>query len=81
MINAPTHMSALGPMLSIVHPELNPFTPGSGLEPPRLAGRDQEVSAFDLMVARSLAGRQGSSIVLHGYRGVGKTVLLNAMRE
>lgn len=68
-------------MLCNVHPELNPFTPGSGLEPPRLAGRDHEVSAFDLLVARSLAGRQGASIVLHGYRGVGKTVLLNAMRE
>ncbi|MCT9819284.1 ATP-binding protein [Microbacterium sp. W1N] len=63
-----------------MYPELNPFTPGSGLRPPRLAGRDREIAAFDLIVARSLARRTDASIVLHGYRGVGKTVLLNAMR-
>lgn len=64
-----------------MYPELNPFTPGSGLRPPRLAGRDDEVAAFDLLVARSLARRSSASFVFHGYRGVGKTVLLNAMQE
>lgn len=64
-----------------MHPELNPFTPGSGLRPPELAGREAEVAAFDLLVARSLNRRSAASLVLHGYRGVGKTVLLNAMRD
>lgn len=64
-----------------MHPGLNPFTPGSGLRPPSLVGRDAEIAAFDLLVARSLGRRNGASIILHGYRGVGKTVLLNAMRD
>ncbi|PRA82071.1 ATP-binding protein [Microbacterium sp. MYb66] len=63
-----------------MHPELNPFTPGSGRTPPLLAGRAEVVDAFDLLVARSRGRNRGASIVLHGYRGVGKTVLLNAMR-
>lgn len=68
-------------MLLPMHPELNPFNPGSGLEPPTLAGRDAEVAAFDLLVARSRREQLSPSLVLYGYRGVGKTVLLNAMRR
>ncbi|SDG85300.1 ATP-binding protein [Microbacterium pygmaeum] len=64
-----------------MYPELNPFNPGSGLEPPTLAGRDAEVAAFDLLVARTRHQRLSPSIILYGYRGVGKTVLLNAMRR
>jgi hypothetical protein len=60
--------------------ELNPFVPGSGLTPPHLVGREREVDAFDLIVARSRGGRASRSIVLHGLRGVGKTVLLNRFR-
>lgn len=63
-----------------MRPELNPFTPGSGLKPPTLAGRENEIAAFDLLVAQSRRARAASSIVLYGYRGVGKTTLLNAMR-
>lgn len=63
-----------------MRPELNPFTPGSGLKPPTLAGREAEIAAFDLLVAQSRRARATSSIVLYGYRGVGKTTLLNAMR-
>jgi len=60
---------------------LNPYSPGSGLRPPALAGRQADVDAFDLLIART-RGRQGSrGIVLHGLRGVGKTVLLNGFRE
>lgn len=32
---------------------LNPFTPGSGLRPPALEGRNDQIEAFDLLVARS----------------------------
>ncbi|KQR44298.1 hypothetical protein ASF82_12530 [Frigoribacterium sp. Leaf164] len=58
--------------------DLNPYNPGSGLTPPALEGRGAEIDAFDLLVARSHAGAPGRGMVLHGLRGVGKTVLLNA---
>jgi hypothetical protein len=61
--------------------ELNPFAPGSGLTPPALVGRVSEIDAFDLTVARSRARRPSRGMVLHGLRGVGKTVLLNRFRE
>ncbi|MGD8194072.1 ATP-binding protein [Herbiconiux sp. P18] len=64
-----------------MHPELNPFAPGSGLTPPHLVGRQAEVDAFDLTVARSRRRMPSRGIVLHGLRGVGKTVLLNQFRE
>jgi hypothetical protein len=57
---------------------LNPYNPGSGLTPPELSGRRAEIDAFDLLVARSHAAAPGRGMVMHGLRGVGKTVLLNA---
>ena len=59
----------------------NPYAPGSGARPPELAGRDEEIAAFDLIVARSRKNLQNRPIVLHGLRGVGKTVLLRNFRE
>jgi hypothetical protein len=64
-----------------MHPELNPFAPGSGLTPPQLVGREAEVDAFDLTIARSRRRLTSRGIVLHGLRGVGKTVLLNRFRD
>ncbi|WP_426625727.1 ATP-binding protein [Leifsonia sp. McL0607] len=64
-----------------MHPELNPYSPGSGLTPPYLVGRQAEIDAFDLVVARSRGNLHSRGIVLHGLRGVGKTVLLNQFRE
>lgn len=64
-----------------MQPEINPFEPGSGLRPPVLVGRQDEIDAFDLTVARSRARRSGRGMILHGLRGVGKTVLLNRFRE
>ncbi|WP_411720441.1 AAA family ATPase [Mycetocola sp.] len=61
--------------------ELNPYSPGSGLTPPHLVGRQDEIDAFDLLVARNRGGRHSRAIVLHGLRGVGKTVLLNQFRD
>lgn len=63
-----------------MHSELNPYSPGSGLTPPHLVGRQAEIDAFDLIVARSRAGLHSRGMVLHGLRGVGKTVLLNQFR-
>ncbi|WP_188678581.1 AAA family ATPase [Subtercola lobariae] len=60
-----------------MQPEINPYSPGSGLTPPDLVGRQAEIDAFDLVVARSRGRRSSRGIILHGLRGVGKTVLLN----
>ncbi|KRF33346.1 AAA family ATPase [Yonghaparkia sp. Soil809] len=60
---------------------LNPFSPGSGLRPPALVGRQAEIDAFDLLVARTRGQRPTRGLVLHGLRGVGKTVLLNSFRD
>ena len=62
-------------------PVRNPYAPGAGQRPPELAGRDDQLQAFDVLLERVSRGRPERSIVLTGLRGVGKTVLLNAMRS
>ena len=62
-------------------PVRNPYAPGAGQRPPELAGRDAELKAFDVVLERVSRGRPERSVVLTGLRGVGKTVLLNAMRS
>lgn len=64
-----------------MHSELNPYAPGSGLTPPELAGRQHEIDAFDLVVARTRKRNHARGIVLHGLRGVGKTVLLKRFQQ
>ncbi|UER55487.1 ATP-binding protein [Kineosporiaceae bacterium SCSIO 59966] len=63
-----------------MHAATNPFNPGSGLRPPALVGREQELAALEVMVERARNGLDSRGIVLSGLRGVGKTVLLNEMR-
>lgn len=62
-------------------PIRNPYAPGAGQRPPELAGRDTQLEAFRFVLERVAKGRPERSIVLVGLRGVGKTVLLNAMRS
>jgi hypothetical protein len=62
-------------------PVRNPYAPGAGQRPPELAGRDNELGSFDVVLERVSRGRAERSIVLTGLRGVGKTVLLNALRS
>jgi hypothetical protein len=62
-------------------PVRNPFAPGAGQRPPELAGRDKELSAFDVVLERVARGRPERSLVLTGLRGVGKTVLLGELRS
>ena len=62
-------------------PIRNPYAPGAGQRPPELAGRDDELAAFDVVLERVARGRPERSLVLTGLRGVGKTVLLNALRS
>jgi hypothetical protein len=64
-----------------VDPVRNPYAPGAGQRPPELAGRDRELAQFDVVLERIARGRPERSLVLTGLRGVGKTVLLNALRS
>lgn len=61
-------------------PIRNPYAPGAGQRPPELAGRDEQLRTFEVVLERIAKGRPERSIVLTGLRGVGKTVLLNALR-
>jgi hypothetical protein len=64
-----------------VDPIRNPYAPGAGQRPPELAGRDRELAQFAVTLERVGTGRPDRSMVLSGLRGVGKTVLLNALRS
>src|SRR5215472_10771689 len=58
-------------------PRKNPYAPGAGTPPPELAGRDDLIERAAVALDRIRAGRAARSLILHGLRGVGKTVLLN----
>ncbi|MHB8296375.1 MAG: ATP-binding protein [Acidimicrobiales bacterium] len=60
-------------------PVLNPYSPGAGLRPPQLAGRDREILDFATLRHRAAEHRSSRSVVMSGLRGVGKTVLLNEL--
>jgi AAA ATPase domain len=62
-------------------PLLNPYTPNAGASPPFLVGRDQQLLAFDILLARLIRGRPQQSLMVTGLRGVGKTVLLGAFER
>ncbi|MGB7983237.1 MAG: ATP-binding protein [Candidatus Nanopelagicales bacterium] len=57
----------------------NPYTPGAGARPYELVGRAAQIEAFDIALARAELRRPAQSKVLHGLRGVGKTVLLREL--
>ena len=62
-------------------PVKNPYTPNAGSRPPELAGRDEQLEQFRILLARLKSGQTDQSIVAKGLRGVGKTVLLNAFED
>jgi hypothetical protein len=62
-------------------PVLNPFSPGDGAPPPELAGRGEVRELIRIAVERIRLGRPNKSILMVGLRGVGKTVLLDRMRD
>jgi hypothetical protein len=55
---------------------MNPYTPGAGLWPAALVGRDEELQDWAIALERLENGRTARSVVLHGLRGAGRTVLL-----
>ena len=62
-------------------PIRNPYAPGAGTPPPELAGRDELRDAAYIALERTRIGRPSKSLLMVGLRGVGKTVLLNRIRE
>jgi len=59
--------------------EPNPFTPGFGLTPMILAGRDVAIDEFTAALAGNVP--EARAILISGARGSGKTVLLTEFRE
>ena len=59
----------------------NPYAPGAGTPPPELAGRGALIERAAIALDRIRAGRSARSFVFYGLRGVGKTVLLNRVRQ
>ena len=62
-------------------PIKNPYSPGAGARPPELAGRDELREKIRIALQRTLQGRPTKSILMVGLRGVGKTVLLDWIRD
>ena len=62
-------------------PVRNPYAPGAGTPPPELAGRDELRETVRIAIARSRRGLHAKSVLMVGLRGVGKTVLLDRMRD
>jgi DNA-binding transcriptional ArsR family regulator len=56
----------------------NPFRPGAGHRPPFLAGREREKIAFRRLLAQNIIT---DNAIVTGLRGVGKTVLLDVLKE
>jgi AAA ATPase domain len=55
----------------------NPYSPGAGVRPPELAGRDDVIDDVLNSINRLSKQRSAQCPILVGLRGVGKTVLLN----
>ena len=62
-------------------PVSNPYAPGAGTPPPELAGRDEIREKIRIATERIRKGLPAKSILMVGLRGVGKTVLLDRMRD
>jgi hypothetical protein len=64
-----------------MNPVSNPYSPGAGTQPPELAGRDTILADVEITLERIRQGAFSRSSIFVGLRGVGKTVLLNRVRE
>jgi len=62
-------------------PRENPFAPGAGTQPPELAGREKIIEDVSIALHRIRKGMSAKSVLLVGLRGVGKTVLLNRLKN
>ncbi len=57
---------------------INPFRPGAGHSPPYLAGRDDEKADFAKLLKQTIVM---DNPIVTGLRGVGKTVLLEELKQ
>jgi len=64
-----------------VNPITNPYAPGAGTRPPELAGRDELRQTVRVAIERTRLKFSTKSVLMIGLRGVGKTVLLDRMRD
>jgi len=64
-----------------MNPDTNPYAPGAGMPPPELAGRDEILENAKIAIRRTKGGRTARSFIYVGLRGVGKTVLLNEVKD
>ncbi|MDQ3265299.1 MAG: ATP-binding protein [Myxococcota bacterium] len=62
-------------------PITNPYSPGAGSPPPELAGRDEVRETVRVALERIRRGKPAKSVLMVGLRGVGKTVLLDRLRD
>ena len=58
-----------------------PYSPGAGTPPPELAGREDIRETVRICIERLRRGNPAKSVLMVGLRGVGKTVLLDQMRN
>lgn len=59
----------------------NPYSPGAGARPAALTGRDDVLTAWETSLQRVGRERIDQPLILHGLRGMGKTVLLAEFRR
>ena len=67
--------------MQVISVLLNPYTPGAGKTPAYLAGRDSTINKAREAIIYLQNGYTGQSKIYYGLRGVGKTVLLNAIED
>lgn len=60
---------------------INPYTPGAGKMPSYLAGRETLLDEAEANILATVKGYPQNPIIYYGLRGVGKTVLLNAIEK
>jgi hypothetical protein len=59
---------------------VNPYAPGAASMPPALTGRDELIAEFDGYLRAAEVELPARYLIVDGQRGMGKTVLLNALR-
>lgn len=59
----------------------NPYATSPAAPPPLLTGRDEWLARFEDYLRAGEEGYPVEYLMLHGYRGMGKTVLLNSFRD
>ena len=64
-----------------MNPVSSPYTPGAGVPPLELAGRETILIHAENAIMRTKNGKAAKSTILLGLRSVGKTVLLNRIDQ